>query len=140
MRGSCERREKKELAHSSEIEQRRRSQASRDIERLRHIVDSIAHIEDFLHDKSLEQMKDDVMCYHAVVYNIMIIGEAANMLTKEFRDNHRVIPWRQIIDMRNVLVHGYFLTSPLFVWETYTNDLPFLKEQVEKYITELTEE
>lgn len=50
---------------------------SRDIKRLRHIVDSIAHIEDFLRGKSLEQMKNDVMCYHAVVYNIMIIGEAA---------------------------------------------------------------
>lgn len=113
---------------------------SRDIERLRHIVDSIVHIEDFLRDKSLEQMKDDVMCYHAVVYNIMIIGEAANMLTTEFRDHHREIPWRQIIDMRNVLVHGYYNTSPLFVWETYTNDLPFLKQQVETFISELSEE
>lgn len=112
---------------------------SRDIERLRHIVDSIAHIEDFLRGKSLEQMKDDVMCYHAVVYNIMIIGEAANMLTNEFRDRHHEIPWRQIIDMRNVLVHGYYTTSPLFVWETYTNDLPLLKQQIEKFISELSE-
>ena len=112
---------------------------SRDIERLRHIVDSIAHIEDFLRGKSLEQMKDDVMCYHAVVYNIMIIGEAANMLTNEFRDRHSEIPWRQIIDMRNVLVHGYYTTSPLFIWETYTNDLPLLKQQVEKFISELSE-
>ena len=112
---------------------------SRDIERLRHIVDSIAHIEDFLRGKSLEQMKDDVMCYHAVVYNIMIIGEAANMLTNEFRDRHSEIPWRQIIDMRNVLVHGYYTTSPLFVWETYTNDLPLLKQQVEKFISEPSE-
>ena len=31
------------------------------------------------------------MCYHAVVYNIMIIGEAANMLTKEFRNTHQEI-------------------------------------------------
>ena len=112
---------------------------SRDIERLRNIVNSIAHIEDFLRGKSLEQMKDDVMCYHAVVYNIMIIGEAANMLTNEFRDRHSEIPWRQIIDMRNVLVHGYYTTSPLFVWETYTNDLPLLKQQVEKFISELSE-
>ena len=112
---------------------------SRDIERLRHIVDSIAHIEDFLRDKSLEQMKNDVMCYHAVVYNIMIIGEAANMLTMGFRDSHQEIPWRQIIDMRNVLVHGYYNTSPLFVWETYTNDLPVLKHQIENYIVELSE-
>lgn len=112
---------------------------SRDIERLRHIVDSIAHIEDFLRGKSLEQMKNDVMCYHAVVYNIMIIGEAANMLTMGFRDSHPEIPWRQIIDMRNVLLHGYYNTSPLFVWETYTNDLPVLKHQIENYIVELSE-
>ena len=111
---------------------------SRDIERLRHIVDSIAHIEDFLRDRAIEQMKNDIMCYHAVVYNIMIIGEAANMLTKEFRESHTEIPWRQIIDMRNVLVHGYYNTSPLFVWETYTNDLPLLKEQVSNYIEELS--
>ena len=110
---------------------------SRDIERLRHIVDSITHIEGFLRGKNLEQMKGDMMCYHAVVYNIMIIGEAANMLTKEFRDIHQEIPWRQIIDMRNVLVHGYHNTSPLFVWETYTNDLPVLLQQVDKYIEEI---
>ena len=113
---------------------------SRDIERLRHIADSIANIEDFLRDKSLEQMKEDVMCYHAVVYNIMIIGEAANMLTKEFRESHPEVPWRQIIDMRNVLVHGYYNTSPLFVWETYTNDLPFLKEKMEMYINEFSKD
>lgn len=112
---------------------------SRDIERLRHIAESIAHIEDFLRGRSLEQMKDDVMCYHAVVYNIMIIGEAANMLTMGFRDSHQEIPWRQIIDMRNVLVHGYYNTSPLFVWETYTNDLPVLKHQIENYLVELSE-
>ena len=111
---------------------------SRDIERLRHIAASIAHIENFLQGKSLEEMRADVMCYHAVVYNVMIIGEAANLLTKEFRDSHSEVPWRQIIDMRNVLVHGYYTTSPLFIWETYTNDLPVLKPQIEQYIAELS--
>ena len=106
----------------------------------RHIAASIAHIEDFLQGKSLEEMKADVMCYHAVVYNVMIIGEAANLLTKEFRANHHEVPWRQIIDMRNVLVHGYYTTSPLFIWETYTNDLPVLKPQIEQYIAELSAE
>lgn len=81
-------------------------------------------------------MKADIMCYHAVVYNIMIIGEAANLLTKEFRAEHPQTPWRDIVDMRNVLVHGYFTTSPLFIWETYTNDLPLLQEQINKYIEE----
>ena len=83
-------------------------------------------------------MTNDRMCFHAVVYNIMIIGEAANMLTKDFRDEAPETPWRDIIDMRNVLVHGYYIASPKFVWDTYTNDLPFLKEQVESYLQTLT--
>ena len=82
-------------------------------------------------------MKSDVMCFHAVVYNIMIIGEAANMLTKEFREEHPETPWRDIIAMRNVLVHGYYTVSPQFVWETYSNDLGPLQEQVKQYIGEL---
>ena len=42
--------------------------------------------------------------YHAVIYNIMIIGEAANMLTFEFRENHAEMQWRQITNMRNFLI------------------------------------
>lgn len=57
----------------------------RGIERLYHIEASIGHVKDFLEGKTFEEMKDDKMCFHAVVYNIMIIGEAANMLTKNSR-------------------------------------------------------
>ena len=99
-------------------------------------IECIKHVNDFLRGKSFEEMKADIMCYHAVVYNIMIIGEAANLLTKEFRAEHPQTPWRDIVDMRNVLVHGYFTTSPLFIWETYTNDLPLLQEQINEYLKE----
>ncbi len=108
----------------------------KDKDRLVHIIECIKHVNDFLRGKSFEEMKADIMCYHAVVYNIMIIGEAANLLTREFRAEHPQTPWRDIVDMRNVLVHGYFTTSPLFIWETYTNDLPLLQEQINKYIEE----
>ena len=47
----------------------------RDIERLVHIEASIGHVMNFLEGKTFEEMKSDVMCYHAVVYNIMIIGK-----------------------------------------------------------------
>lgn len=109
----------------------------RDLDRLLHIKERIGHVMDFLHGKTFEDMKSDVMCYHAVVYNIMIIGEAANLLTKEFRDGHPEVPWRDIVDMRNVLVHGYFTTSPTFIWETYTKDLPELLAYIEQYLVEL---
>jgi uncharacterized protein with HEPN domain len=112
-------------------------EAIRDIDRLRHIDECIEHINAFLKGKSFEDMKADIMCFHAVVYNIMIIGEAANLLTKAFRENHPDVPWRDIVDMRNALVHGYITTNPQLVWETYTNDLPLLREQIIQYIDEL---
>ena len=112
-------------------------EAIKDIDRLRHIEECIEHINDFLRGKSIEDMKADVMRYHAVVYNIMIIGEAANLLTKEFRDKHPEVPWRDIVDMRNALAHGYITTNANLVWETYTSDLPQLHVQITQYIEEL---
>ena len=109
----------------------------RDIDRLQHIKERIENVMNFLEGKTFEDMKANVMCYHAVVHNIMIIGEAANLLTKDFRDNHPEVPWRDIVDMRNVLVHGYYTTSPIFIWETYIKDLPVLLQQVEQYIHEI---
>lgn len=112
-------------------------ETNRDIDRLRHIDECIEHINNYLKGKSFEDMKADVMCFHAVVYNIMIIGEAANLLTIDFRKNHSEVPWRDIVDMRNVLVHGYITTNAVLIWETYTNDLPILKSQITQYIEEL---
>ena len=112
----------------------------RDIDRLQHIRERIDNVMSFLEGKNFEDMKSNVMCYHAVVHNIMIIGEAANLLTKDFRDRHSEVPWRDIIDMRNVLVHGYYTTSPIFIWETYTNDLPILLQQVTQFINEIESE
>ena len=112
-------------------------EAIRDIDRLRHIDECIEHINDYLEGKSFEDMKANIMCLHAVVYNIMIIGEAANLLTKEFRDKHPEVPWRDIVDMRNALVHGSITTNATLIWDTYTNDLPLLKEQIAQYIEEL---
>ncbi len=108
----------------------------RDRERLQHIQGCIDNVRRFLSGKTLEDMEADLMCFHAVVYNIMIIGEAANRLTREFRAEHIEVPWRDIVDMRNVLVHGYYTASPLFIWETYTKDLSPLKEEIERYLAE----
>lgn len=37
----------------------------RDIDRLRHIDECIEHINDYLKEKSFEDMKADLMCFHA---------------------------------------------------------------------------
>lgn len=104
-----------------------------------HILECIGNVERYLDGKTLDEMKADAMCFHAVVYNIMIIGEAANMLTKEFRNEHPEVPWGDIVGMRNWLVHGYVSTNALYVWDTYKDNLPMLKSQVMRYLDEIKE-
>ena len=45
---------------------------------------------------------------------------------------------RDIVDMRNALVHGYITTNATLVWDTYTTDLPLLKKQISQFIEDLT--
>ena len=109
----------------------------RDIDRLQHIAECITNINEYLCGYTYEKMKADKKCFHAVVYNLMIIGEAANLLTNEFRGEHPEVPWRVIVDMRNLLIHGYINTDAIYVWDTYTHDLPLLLQQVEQYIEDI---
>ena len=108
----------------------------RDKGRLEHILESIDNIFEFADGKTFEQIQQDKMCYYAIVYQLVIIGEAANLLTKEFLANHPETPWRDIISMRNFIVHGYNVVDKKEVWSVIENDLASLKKQIEKYIAE----
>ena len=74
---------------------------------------------------------------NGLVKQIEIIGEAANMLTFEFRELHTEVNWRPIVGMRNVLVHDYIHISKDMLWETVTRDIPELKAHIEIYYEEL---
>lgn len=60
----------------------------------------------------------------AIVKDIEIIGEAAGKVSEETRNNHPAIPWPDIINMRNRLIHAYFDIDLDVVWDTVVKDLP----------------
>lgn len=99
----------------------------RDLERLQHMLDAIDDIAEFVENKTFEDFKSTKMLKHAIFRNLTIIGEAANLLTKEYKDAHSVIEWHKIIGMRHVLVHGYYDADDKIVWQTVTEDLPKLR-------------
>lgn len=108
----------------------------RDKDRLKHILQAINNINEFLKNKSEEDFLNDPILYHAIVNNLSIIGEASYKLTKDFIENHPVTPWRHIINMRHFLVHGYYQVSKRIVWDTAKSDLGNLKKEIEKYVKE----
>ena len=107
-----------------------------DPKRLKDMVQAIDTIFEYVANRNMEEFVADKKTYHAVIYNIMIMGEAANMLTLDFRDTHPETQWRQVTNMRNFLIHGYHNVESYLVWEAISNDLVPLREQIIRYLNE----
>ena len=103
---------------------------------MQHIIECIERIKRYSQGCSLEELIADDMRYYAIVKNLEIIGEAANMLTQDFCDAHPETQWKMIIKMRNYIVHEYFNIDNDVVWEVINKDLPELETQVTKYLDE----
>lgn len=67
----------------------------------------------------------------AAFSQLLLIGEAATRLSAAFRAGHDSIPWRQIMAMRNRLIHEYDRSNCHLVWRTATEDLPRLLTELE---------
>ena len=103
----------------------------RDKGRLEHILESIGYIIDFSEGIDLEDFKNDKKLQFAIIKNVEIIGEASYMLSNEFREQHPEVPWRKIIHLRHILVHGYYQIKLEMIWEIVQKDLILLKEQIQ---------
>lgn len=108
----------------------------RDRERLVHIKEAIDRILRYTEDKSYEDLVADDMMYYAVVKNIEIIGEAANMLTQSFQQAHPDTPWKMVKGMRNYIVHEYFQIDDIVVWDVVKSNIPELREQITRYLSD----
>lgn len=104
----------------------------------------LAYLYDILHEarmalsfasgKTFEDYEKDELCQHAVTRAIEIIGEAAGRVSEQFKDLHPKLPWRQMIGMRNRLIHGYDDIANSIVWEVKEKRLPELIEELEPLV------
>lgn len=101
---------------------------------LKHILESIEWIEKDMKDLSKDDFLKDVLVQDAVFRRLEIIGEAMRHLPGEFKKAHPEIPWQDIMDTRNKLIHDYFGLDLDLVWGIVKNDVPPLKEQIEKLL------
>lgn len=108
----------------------------RDPLRLDHIKEAIIKLQSFSQTCQFENIGEKDLEYYGIVKLLEIIGEAAYKLTNEFKDNHPETPWKFIIGMRHVLVHGYFQISRESVMRTIREDFPSLLNQVDSYLLE----
>jgi uncharacterized protein with HEPN domain len=108
----------------------------RDRERLEHILEAIDIILTYTVGKSKEELTSDKIRFYGLVKNIEIVGEAAYMLSAEFKEVHPQTPWKVVQGMRHYLVHGYANIDVQELYSTALNDIPVLKQQAEIYLAE----
>lgn len=88
------------------------------------MLDSAEEAASFAAGKSREDLDADRMLALALVKSIEIVGEAGARISEEGRNELPDIPWREVIAMRNRLIHAYFDVDLDVVWRTVEEDLP----------------
>jgi uncharacterized protein with HEPN domain len=70
----------------------------------------------FLQGKTQINLEADELLAYAVIRALEIIGEAGSKVTKETRNLYPQIAWRNIIGMRNRIIHEYNDVDLDIVW------------------------
>ena len=91
------------------------------IKRCNRIIDKLTNLNET--EFALNEDIKEVVCF-----NLFQIGELANGLSVEFIKEYNKIPWKQIIGMRNRIVHGYDTINLEIVWNTANESILELKE------------
>lgn len=99
------------------------------------IQTAVRAIEQFIDGKKLEDYQNDLMLRSAVERQFMILGEAMAQLSKTWPDiEEKISNAREIINFRNVIVHGYSSIENQTVWGIIEADLDILSKEVAKLI------
>ena len=70
----------------------------------------------------------------ALTHLVQVIGEAARHVSPECQLALPEIPWREIVGMRNRIVHEYLGVDEDVVWEVVSYDLPSLVTVLERVV------
>ncbi len=102
--------------------------------RLRHMLDHAREAVALVQGKTRADLMGTRLLQLGLVHLVEIVGEAAARVPKEERAKYPAIPWEDVVGMRNKLIHGYDTVDLDILWDTVTDDLPRLIDELEKVV------
>lgn len=95
------------------------------------VADILEAIDEVLgRSPKLDELLSDRNLEIWVLHHLRVVGEAMTRLSDDLRRAHPEVPWRQVIGMRHVIVHGYDRVRLDIVASVIEKDLPPLRKQV----------
>lgn len=104
--------------------------------RMQDILDAARKVVGHTGEMDFNAFARDEWSIDAVLRNLTVIGEAAGHIPDDVCAQHPEVPWRDMRDMRNIVVHEYFGVDLTMVWSTVREDLPALIPQLEEILQE----
>jgi uncharacterized protein with HEPN domain len=101
------------------------------------MLEATRRIQSYTSGYTLDAFAAESIVEDASVYNIIIIGEAANHIPDDIKGQFPDIPWLRIRGMRNAAVHQYFELDVGIVWDTIEQDVPVLEQQIQHILDNL---
>jgi uncharacterized protein with HEPN domain len=92
--------------------------------RIRHMIGAAEACERFTAGHSRADLETDLMLLFALIRAAEVFGEAASKVSLETRISAPAIPWREIVAMRNRLIHAYFDIDHDVLWKAATEEIP----------------
>ena len=82
--------------------------------------------------RSRDDFDKDMVIRFALIYSVQTIGECASKMSLTVRQSNPQIPWRNMIGMRNILVHSFFAIDHSVFWNVVTVEIPELLENLRR--------
>lgn len=100
-----------------------------------HMLDIANKAIGFVQGVTREDFDHNELLRLSLTHLLQVIGEAARRISPDFRAIHSQVDWRAIVGMRSKVVHDYLNVDEDIVWDTVTNELPSLIEELERILT-----
>ncbi|NUO80973.1 DUF86 domain-containing protein [candidate division KSB1 bacterium] len=107
---------------------------------LQDILEAAQHIEQFVAGFEYLQFQNDDKTSSAVIRKLEIIGEATKQIPDTIKTKYPEIKWKEIMGMRDRLIHGYFGVDYSLVWDTTQTDIPKLITEISRVLREIDQE
>ena len=85
-------------------------------------------------DLTKAELKADEIRMSAIIYQIIIIGEATTRLSSEFREKYPDVPWKRMVGMRNILAHQYDKVEFEALWNVVHIGVPDILAKLEPLV------
>jgi uncharacterized protein with HEPN domain len=111
--------------------------SSKDKANLLAILDAIDKIKEYTKGlTSPDEYFKSNLIFDATLLNFIHVGEMVDRLPKDLKERYLGLDWQKMKDFRNLVAHDYLGVDAEEVWQIIKNDLPILRKELNKILTD----